>query len=374
MAFTDRISLLRKQMEKWDVAAFFTSPDANWQYLAGLSRLGGGPTKTRQHGIDFACLVVTQTNVTAFIPELNLLGRKALLPDTRLIALPEGDINGDTFRRELQSMGISGKRVGCTRDVSSGVILASESCLSVSFVDMDEVLVNMRAVKDDEELQVIRKGVELTDAIYRTITQDIIHAGMSRRQLERDIDRLMEELGASGCSFPTDVNVQCQFSSSLGDSYVRLEKGSVVAFDFGLVYQNYCTDFGRTIFIGEPSKRLQDMFGLVYQAHMAGCSCLKHGNSCGEDADEAARAIFREAGLDKAFIHKLGHSIGLDVHERPFLARGEKEPFRKNEIYAVEPSLYLPQEAFLRVEDEVLVTDGQFEILSKIPHEPIVIE
>jgi len=375
MNYDRRIAELRRRIAAEGVDAFIATPDANWQYLTGISRLGGGNSRTRQHGIEYACLVVTPRDVVAFMPELNLLGRESKLPEARLVGLPEGDLSGTAIRGELRRLGLAGKRVGVSQDLSAAMVFLLQKDLSADALDMDRVVVDMRAVKDADELNLIRKSVEITDRIYEALRDDVVKPGVPVRQVERAIDRLLEEYGASKSSFPGDANTQGPLAGPMiGLSHHSMEKGYVVGLDFGVMYQGYCSDFGRTFFIGEPTKRHMEIYELVYEAHMAGCAELKAGMSCGEAADEAARGVFRRAGYEKEFIHKLGHSIGLDVHERPFLAKGEKERFQAGEIFAVEPSLYFPRDSFIRLEDEVLVTTTGFEILSKAPHAPVIIE
>ena len=260
------------------------------------------------------------------------------------------------------------------QEVRAAVLVGLAELLGTP-VDLNDVIYAMRAVKDEDELALIRGAVEVTDRIFETLTRDVIRVGVKGRDIERTIDRLLEEYGASKNSFPSDANIQGPMAPPiLGIPHHTVEKGTVLSFDFGVVYNGYCSDFGRSVFIGEPTQRHWDIYDLVYRAHIAGCEQLLAGKSCGENADEAARAIFREAGYEKEFIHKLGHSIGLDVHEMPFLAKGERAPFRVGEVYAVEPSLYFPSHSFIRLEDEVLVTETGYEIMSRIAHKPVIIE
>ena len=214
----------------------------------------------------------------------------------------------------------------------------------------------------------IRRGVEITDRIYEDLLR-FIRPGQIVREIEGEIDRLMEHYGAGNSSFSTSIYAgntrpDVYFSSS----NVEVKKGSILGLDCGVLYQGYCTDFGRTVFVGEPTAEERKIHELVMEAQRRGMAEMYPG-SCGERADAAAR----NAGYGDRFIHKLGHGIGLDVHECPFLAPGETTPFRQGMVFTVEPSVFIPGKGFIRVEDEVLITSSGCEIMSRISHNLTVV-
>ncbi len=128
-----------------------------------------------------------------------------------------------------------------------------------------------------------------------------------------------------------------------------------VSFDFGAIYEGYCSDFGRTVFCGEPTAEEQRIHSLVMAAQRAGMEALRGGAATGADADAAARGTLERAGYAHLFWHRLGHGIGCDVHEPPFLTQPETRTLQPGMTFTVEPSVNGPGVA-IRVEDVVLVT------------------
>jgi Xaa-Pro aminopeptidase len=136
-----------------------------------------------------------------------------------------------------------------------------------------------------------------------------------------------------------------------------------ISFDFGAVYDGYCYDYGRSVFFGDPGSGYRRVHSLVMQAQAAGIAALRAGNTC-EQADAAARAVIDGAGYGEAFRHRLGHSIGMDVHEPPFLTAADSTTLRPGMCFTVEPSIFIPHRFGARVEDVVVVRDGGGEPLT----------
>ncbi|NJM41404.1 MAG: M24 family metallopeptidase, partial [Anaerolineae bacterium] len=116
----------------------------------------------------------------------------------------------------------------------------------------------------------------------------------------------------------------------------------------------YCYDYGRSVFFGEPDAEYQRVYELVIASQTAGIAALKAGNTC-EQADAAARLVIEDAGYGYAFRHRLGHGIGMDVHEPPFLTKGDATVLRPGMCFTAEPSIFVPHQFGARVEDIVVV-------------------
>ncbi len=372
MNYERRLDSLRLEMSRRGLRAYITTADANWEYLAGIPRLGGDTTKHRQHSSQYTCLVVTADDVVALLPHLNIYGIRDKLLDrkvpARFVTFPDGDLEGRVIKDSLFSLGLCGKKVGVSQDVTAALVLLLQNEIKAEVSDHNDIIFALRAVKDDEELSMIRRGVEITDRIYEDLLR-FIRPGQIVREIEGEIDRLMEHYGAGNSSFSTSIYAgntrpDVYFSSS----NVEVKKGSILGLDYGVLYQGYCTDFGRTVFVGEPTAEERKIHELVMEAQRRGMAEMYPG-SCGERADAAARKVLTDAGYGDRFIHKLGHGIGLDVHECPFLAPGETTPFRPGMVFTVEPSVFIPGKGFIRVEDEVLITSSGCEIMSRISHD-----
>lgn len=376
MDYERRLDSLRQEMSRRGLRAYLTTADANWEYLAGIPRLGGDTTKHRQHSSQYTCLVVTSDDVVALLPHLNLYGTRDKLSDreipARFVTFPDGDLEGRVIRDSLSDLGLCGEKVGVSQDVTAALVFLLQDEIKAEVSDHNDIVFALRAVKDDEELSMIRHGVEITDRIYDDLLR-FIRPGLIVREIEWEIDRLMERYGAGNSSFSTSIYTASKESDSyFGGSDIEVKRGSILGLDYGVIYQGYCTDFGRTIFVGEPAAEERKIHALVMEAQRQGMAEMYPG-SCGARADAAARKVLTDAGYGDRFIHKLGHGIGLDVHECPFLAPGETTPFQPGMVFTVEPSVHIPGKGFIRVEDEVLITASGCEIMSRISHDLTII-
>jgi Xaa-Pro aminopeptidase len=177
----------------------------------------------------------------------------------------------------------------------------------------------------------------------------------------------MRSRGASGTSFPPIIAAGS--TSSLphyrpADRPVRC--GQPLLFDWGAVYNGYCSDLTRTLMIGKVSPRMKKIYQVTLEAQMAAIAFLRPGVTT-RQADAAARKVIEKAGFGKLFGHGLGHGIGRDIHELPYLRKtsGEEE-LRPGMVVTVEPGIYLPGEGGVRIEDDVLITAGGCEVLSSL--------
>ena len=144
---------------------------------------------------------------------------------------------------------------------------------------------------------------------------------------------------------------------------IPLEAPVSVSFDFGAVYEGYCYDYGRSVFFGEPDEEYRRVHALVMASQAAGIAALRAGNTCAA-ADAAARQVIVDGGYGPAFRHRLGHGIGMDVHEPPFLTASDATVLAEGMCFTVEPSIFMPHHLGCRVEDVVVVRAGGGEALT----------
>ena len=377
MDYAKRIKELRGRMERAGVDGVFVANDASWEYLTGLPRGGHDNTKQRQNSLEFACLLVTQKAVTAFCPRLSALGfswRMEQFPQVdKLVTYPDADIYGAAFDSEVTAQGLDGKRLGVTRDISSMLTLRLLEQHDAKVTDVSAALDAMRAVKDADEIELMRHASKVADQIYYDVLPLLV-PGTPIRDIEHEIERLLETYDCSYTSFPAEVlNYGPKAGGRIGEPYAVLAKDHTVAFDYGVVYQGYCSDFGRTVFLQEPDAELRRCHELVMQAQQAALDACTIGVSPCSALNAACHGVMKEAGMDEHFIHRMGHCIGKDVHERPFMAEGESTVVQPGMCFTDEPSLFLPGKGLVRVEDVVLVTPTGFEYLNKVTKDIVVL-
>jgi Xaa-Pro aminopeptidase len=326
----------------------------------------------RQNSLEFSCLLITAKKVLAFYPRLSALGFSGRMEDfpevDALIEYPDPDLKGEALKNELKALGLQGKCFAITRDITATLALFLQS-LGSELADMSADVDTLRAVKDQEEIALMRDASAIADRIYKTVTPGI-KPGMLIRELELRIETLLEELGASYSSFPAELLCHGPKAGiGVGAGWKYTETDHTLAYDYGVVYKGYCSDFGRTMFLQEPDQEFIKIHKLVMDAQKAGMDAMKAGRATGADCNAAARKVIEDSGYGQYFIHRLGHGIGKDVHERPFLALGEDRVLEAGMCFTSEPSIYIPKRGLVRVEDVVLVTETGYECLNTITKE-----
>jgi len=151
-----------------------------------------------------------------------------------------------------------------------------------------------------------------------------------------------------------------------------LAAGDAVSFDFGGVVDGYCSDFGRTVFVGEPDAEFRRCHAIVVAAFEAGIAAATVGATAA-DVDRATRAVIDEAGYGSWFRHRTGHCIGLDTHERPFLSIDDETPLETGMAFTIEPSIFWPGTVGVRIEDLFVLEEGGCRSLNAFPRDLIAV-
>jgi len=378
MNHSARIESLRAEMQKQGVAAVCIPLDASFEYFTGAQRGRASNTRNRQNSAEYACLLISEREVVYFNSRLTAMGLAARIDQypliSQFITFPDVDLKGETFVSACSALNLKGKKLAYLQDVSSSLVLRLEAELEVSWVNFDPLVQQMRARKDPDEQLLMRKAAAINDKIYSAIFPQL-RSGTLVVEIIREIDRLAKIFGADTTSFPTSVmNFGPLEGTRYGEHYPEISRGYVLSFDYGVLREGYCSDFGRTVFIGEPAGELIKAHELVMAAQKEGIKAMKAGKISGAELNRLAREVILSGGYDKEFYHRLGHGIGKDVHERPFLAEGEDRVLETGMFFTVEPSLCLPYKALIRVEDVIMATPEGGENLNSTTRGLIVID
>lgn len=229
------------------------------------------------------------------------------------------------------------------------------------------LLMPLRQIKDEDELAILRKAGAITEAAYQATTARLRH-GMTMLDLITEVNFQLKRHGSTAPSFNTSFynmgrNYPFAFHNREEMMLVPLDPPVSISFDFGAVYDGYCYDYGRSVFFGEPDAEYRKVYDLVIQSQATGIAALRAGSTC-EQADAAARAVIADGGYGFAFRHRLGHAIGMDVHEPPFLTTGNSTVLQPGMCFTVEPSIFIPHQLGARVEDIVVVRAAGGEALT----------
>ena len=231
----------------------------------------------------------------------------------------------------------------------------------------------MRRAKSKDELEVMTRACRLVDQVMGEVSPLVV-SGVSELELARDIDFAMRAKGSLGPSF--DTGVWGMGPESGRDATVRIsggtvERGLAISFDFGSVVGGYCSDFGRTVQVGEPTPEFSRVYDVVMAAQAAGIAAVRPGVPASA-VHAAARGVVVDAGLGEWFRHRTGHCIGLDVHERPFISEEDNTPLEVGMTFTIEPSVFRPGYYGARVEDVVVCEDSGGRKLNEYPTAMVV--
>jgi Xaa-Pro aminopeptidase len=234
-------------------------------------------------------------------------------------------------------------------------------------------------VKDAGELQVMQLAAEITDqALDDTVGQ--MKIGMTERDVATEVVHQIRRNGGEGFSFYPGIICVGNGSDPQRHILTRntdmvLAAGTTVAFDFGVLYQGYCTDFGRSVYMGAPRDDALAAYRSITKASQATMAIMADGAVTPAQVADFARDQVTADGFGEWYWYQgLGHGIGLEVHEEPWLRQGSDEPLRAGMCFTLEPKVWKPGEFYVRCEDVVVVGKNAATSLTKYHYDPIVIE
>lgn len=378
MNYQRRAEELRKRMNKVGVEAVFVANDAAREYFTGINRTAVLLTRERHNSAEFGSVLITMDKVIVFAPSLQTMGFKDRMDEfpivDELVAFPEPDMVGRTFDEKVTALGLDNKRLGVNRDVSSRLTLRLQDKHNAKIVDVSDEIDEMRMIKDADEIEMMRKAAAIADAAYYDMLP-LLKPGALVRDLQCELERLLQVHGSSYSSFPAEIlNHGPLAGPSHGAGYEKLAPDHVMAYDYGAMYKGYASDFGRTIFLQDPTDEMVKCHEIVMAAQKAALDSYKPGVTKCSDLTKVCHGYIEDAGYGDYFFHRMGHCIGKDVHERPFMAEGEETLMQPGLTFTDEPSIYIPQKFCIRVEDVFLCTENGFECFNKVTKDIVVLK
>ena len=240
----------------------------------------------------------------------------------------------------------------------------------VDFVPASDYIAELRAVKDEEELALMRKAQDITDRTFTEILK-YIKPGVSEKEIAARLTYIQMSLGAAGNSF--DPIVASGPNGSMPHAIPSdklIEEGEFVTLDFGCIYGGYCSDMTRTVCVGKPTEEMELVYNTVLQAQLAGIG-LCRGGVIGSDVHNAAADVISKAGYGEYFGHGYGHSLGIEIHENPRANAVNHKPIPAGAVLSAEPGIYLPGKFGVRIEDLIIYRENGYEDITKSPKELI---
>ncbi|MBE0634096.1 aminopeptidase P family protein [Candidatus Bathyarchaeota archaeon] len=365
MDYEGRLSRVRETMREKEIVLMYLRRGANLFYLTGIKRRGPELTDSNSYGdyIHGAYISLT-SGITLVAPRVGGSGwqkeaeGKPWITEVKII--DESERPKEALKLVFGSHNLRGKGVAIEERAWAHTVLLFREVLPYSkLVNANEILDSMRMIKDDDEIAVMKKAGEITDRVYGKVV-DSLERGMSEIDVAYLIDYEFRKQGAEYNSFVTGVRFRSpKHPWTLSESNKEpriLEDGDTISFDFGCVYDGYCSDFGRTVYVGDPPAKVREIHGIVMAAQATAIEKMRAGELNCMQFDSVARGIIERAGYGENFVHRLGHGIGITVHEPPYLYLPDETMLQEGMTFTVEPSILLFGEWSARVEDVVMVT------------------
>ncbi|MEX6261596.1 M24 family metallopeptidase [Staphylococcus haemolyticus] len=229
--------------------------------------------------------------------------------------------------------------------------------------DIDQTIKELRNIKNESEIENIREAAKLADKCIE-IGTEFLKVGVTEREVVNHIENEIKKFGVSDMSFDTMVLFGDHAASPHGTPGERkLVKDEYVLFDLGVIYNHYCSDMTRTVKFGTPSEEAQTIYNIVLEAETNAIEAIKAGVPL-QEIDKIARDIISDAGYGDYFPHRLGHGLGLEEHEYQDVSSTNSNLLEAGMVITIEPGIYVPNVAGVRIEDDILVTENGYEILT----------
>lgn len=237
------------------------------------------------------------------------------------------------------------------------------------FVPAPPILHQMRRLKGDDELTALAKAIRVAEEAFLATVQTI-RPGQTELEIAARLEFEMKCRGATGPAF----NTICAEGPNAAKPHAapgkrKIKKGSAVLVDWGARVGGYNSDLTRMVFVDSIAPKIREIYAVTLEAQLAAIDAVRPGaRMC--DVDAVARKIITDAGYGKQFTHGLGHGLGLEVHEAPSLSWRSQEELVSGMVVTVEPGIYLPGVGGVRIEDDVLVTQGGRRVLTHLKKSP----
>jgi len=352
-----KLTQFAKKLKGGKLDGFIVTNPTNIFYLCGFKSVA---PQERE-----ATLIFSDSRITLITARLyqNEARNLKSLPAGRQVKIVD---QRNKILEQVKKLLKNASRVGFEEeDLKYSEFIELGKCLTKSdLVPSKNIIEDLRIIKTEEEIKRIEKAQVISQKAFEILVKTI-KVGQTEEEIAQKLAKIIKSLGGYGLAFETIV--ACGLNSSR-PHYVtgnkKVTKGQVLLLDFGAKYQDYCADLSRTIFIGNATDPYKNIFYHVQKAQSKAVDKIAAGLKMSEVYHTTSR-VFKAQKLNKYFIHGLGHGVGLEIHERPYLRPKVDDILQENMVFSVEPALYLPWGG-VRIEDLILVENGRAKILGKL--------
>ncbi|TDX45413.1 M24 family metallopeptidase [Orenia marismortui] len=353
-----RISKLQAELKEKELDALLINTPENRRYMTGFTGTAGTVLVSQEEAILITDFRYTQQ-------------AKKQAPDYRVVEFKGSKL--DKINELLKGLKIDTLGFEATYE-NYNTYLNYKEKLDVSLKATENIVKKIRMIKNSDEIEKIKKAVEITDDAF-TMIREFLRIGVIERDVALELEFFMKKAGATDNAF--DFIVASGERSALPHGVAsdkKITAGDFVTMDFGCVYDGYHSDMTRTVVVGEEATTKQkEIYEIVLKAQLEAIKGIKAGIK-GSEVDKIARDIIAQAGYEDYFGHGLGHCVGLEIHEGPRLSPKDDTVLEAGMVVTVEPGIYLPNWGGVRIEDIVVVTEDGCEILTESSKELLIID
>ena len=369
--YAERRRRLSERMRAEGVDLLFLGLSSDLEYLSGVER--GIPffgQSSYPHGWVAGGFFRPDADPVFVLPRMVVVFDLPVRPEGEIVVVNETDDGPAVFERVAKGLGPAaavavGDRVWAETTLHLGRAFGFDRLRTGSS------LVNLlRRVKTPEELEAMGRACRTVEQAMEAVTPRV-QPGVTMAELRDEVELQLRLAGSLTPSFATHIFTGMgpeSLDTGTTTAHDPLRDGTAVLFDFGGVVDGYCSDFGRTVVAGEPAPGFVEAHDVMLAAFEAGRAACRPG-ALARDVNAACRAPIEEAGLGEHFRHRMGHGIGLDVHERPFLSPEDETPLEAGMTFTDEPSIVVHGSFGMRIENVVVCADGGARVLNDYPND-----
>lgn len=351
-----KLEKLRNQFSKQGIDGILITSPYNRRYMTNFTGTAG--------------VVLISETQALFITDFRYVEQASKQAQGFEIIQHKGIIH-EEIAQQLVALGI--KKLGFEQDyVNYSDYTLYEKAFSVDLVPVSRLIENLRLIKTESEIKILKEAADIADAAFKHIL-DYIKPGVTELEVSNELEFFMRKAGATSSSFDTIVASGTRSALPHGVASDKvIEKGDFVTLDYGALHKGYVSDITRTVAVGEPSDKLKEIYDVVLESQLLAVEKIKPGMT-GIEADAIARNYISEKGYGEYFGHSLGHGIGLEVHEGPALSVRSDIVLQPGMVVTVEPGIYLPGVGGVRIEDDTLITEDSNEKLTHSTKDLIIL-
>jgi len=363
----ERRRRLEEHMRDEGVDLLFLGLSSDLEYLSGVDR--GIPffgQSSYPHGWVSGGFFRPGADPVFVLPRMVVVFDLPVRPEGEIVVVDETADGVATFERVAEALGAGTGSVAVGDRVWAETTLQLARIFGADRLRTGSALVNrLRRVKTEEELDAMTRACRTVEQAMEAATP-LVQPGVTMAELAEEIEAHLRHAGSRTPSFATHLFTGMDPGSLDNHSPTSREPladGTAVLFDFGGVVDGYCSDFGRTVVAGEPTAELREAYEVMLAAFEAGRAACRPG-ALAREVNAACRAPIEAAGLGEHFRHRMGHGIGMDVHERPFLSAEDETPLEAGMTFTDEPSIVVPNSFAMRIENVVVCEEGGARVLN----------